>query len=111
MTITTIRAMHSDEVAYVLRQRLGPCCDWHTQIADMRRGKHSSGPVLSPIEGFKDSTRPLYSEESVAAYIKAYLAFDSNAQRNVRLKLFDLEINTPAPTFRLIKRSSSAPLV
>lgn len=110
-TISTIRALHASEVAYALRQHLGPCCDWHTQIADMRRGKHSSGPVLLPIEGFKDSARPLYSKTSVAAYIHAYLAFDSSAQRDVGLKSFDLEISTPAPTFRLIKHSSSSALV
>lgn len=69
MSKTIVTPLYQGDVAYVLRQRLGPVQAWEDLLADMRQGKRSfHGLLLLPF-GVSASSRPLYLPRHVRQFI------------------------------------------
>lgn len=81
-----IKVLPAPEVAYVLRQKLGPIRAWEFTLADMRRGRVESvhGATLLPIcmGKHEGAWRPMYAAIDVVDFIKAVLAADPSVVRH-----------------------------
>lgn len=70
-----IKVLFAPEVAYVLREKLGPIRAWEFTLADMRRGRVDSvhGATLLPIcmGKHEGAWRPVYAATDVVEFIKA----------------------------------------
>lgn len=69
----TVKVFPASEVAYVLRQALGPMREWSDCLADMRRGKTDiDGVQLLPTCRVYDGRawRPGYSPDSIREFVR-----------------------------------------
>lgn len=85
-----LKVLRAAEVAFLLRNELGPSRNWDDTLADMRRGKvEVHGCVLLPTCMGKDARawRPMYAAANVVDFIKAVRAADPTAARNVRYQI------------------------
>jgi len=86
-----IKVVSAPEVAYLLRQKLGPIRAWEFTLADMRRGRVESvhGATLLPIcmGKHEGAWRPMYSVPDVVAFIKAVRAANPGTERNTPLQI------------------------
>jgi len=98
MTTLSHRLLPAGDVAYVLRQALGPHIrgEWSDCLADMRLGKTSiSGLVLLPVCRAHDGKayRPFYRWEDVAEFIRAVSKLRSDAAARVPLQFKTAELD------------------
>jgi hypothetical protein len=81
-----IKVLSAPEVAYLLRQKLGPIRAWEFTLADMRRGRVESvhGATLLPIciGKHEGAWRPMYAVADVVDFIKAVQAAGPSAVRH-----------------------------
>jgi len=85
-----IKVLRAPEVAFLLRNELGPSRNWDDTLADMRRGKvEVHGCVLLPTCISKDAHawRPMYATADVLDFIKEVRAAAPTAARHVRYQV------------------------
>jgi len=82
-----LKVMPAPEVAYVLRQKLGPIRAWEFTLADMRRGRVESvhGAILLPIcmGKHEGAWRPMYATTDVVEFIRAVRAATPGTARTM----------------------------
>lgn len=81
MTKAILPVMNTSEAAFKLRIELGPLCDWGMRLADMRRGRHTDGPVLRPVAGLKQAGRIVYLTATVNTFIEEIRKLNPSATR------------------------------
>lgn len=84
------------EVAYILRQALGPLREWSDCLADMRRGKTSiDGICLLPVCRARDGRawRPMYEADSIREFITEIRAAHPEITTKPPLRSFQLEMD------------------
>jgi hypothetical protein len=93
MALTHIRAVIASETSFILRHELGPIYNWEDRLADMRRGRVVSGPILLPCNLSKRASmwRPMYAPEDIEAFLIAYRAYDRRAESGVTALIHILE--------------------
>jgi hypothetical protein len=84
------------EVAYVLRQALGPLREWSDCLSDMRRGKTDlDGFRLLPTCRIRDGRawRPAYEAGSVTEFIREIRALHPEIMTRTPARGFEIEID------------------
>lgn len=80
------------EVAYFLRQALGPMREWSDCLADMRRGKTNvAGLQLLPVCRER-ALRPLYAAESIREFVKQVQCRCPEIETGAPLRGIEVEI-------------------
>jgi len=111
MTTVSVRTLTVNEVTFALRTALGSSMNWDDRIADMRRHRVYSGPILLPFGVIEGSNRPVYTPHDVAEFIKAYRKYDETAQANkaIQYLMLDVDIAKRNPHWRHNKLTVSKP--
>ncbi len=109
MTTVSVRTLTVNEVTFALRTALGSNLNWDDRIADMRRHRIHSGPILLPFGVIEGSNRPVYAPHDVAEFIKAYRKYDKNAQSNrgIQYLMLDVDLAKRSPIWRYNKLAIS----
>jgi hypothetical protein len=110
MALTHIRAAIASETSFILRHELGPIYNWEDRLADMRRGKVVSGPILLPCNLSKRARmwRPMYALKDIEAFLIAYRAYDRRAQSGVKALIHILETDEADHRHWSVRRLSPA---
>jgi hypothetical protein len=92
----TAKVYTAGEVAYILRQTLGPLREWSDCLADMRQGKTSlDGIQLLPICRIKSvrQWRPAYDGTSIASFIHEIRALHPEIVTNLKPQGIEVDLS------------------